>query len=237
MATLAQTETRDRSFWQKITLGLALFIVFGFAQFALRGFVQPAKAPIHVHFHGVVMLSWLGLMVVQPTLVQRGNAALHRRLGWIGAALAALVVVTGSFVGIKSLQNGTQPPFFTQPYFLALTQFGVITFAGLVAYAILRRRETEWHRRLLVGAMIALMEPALGRVLPMPLIMPWGEWLALAIQLGVLAIVMRHDRRTLGAVHPATLIAGFAITLHHCVVETLAVLPAWQELAAKVAST
>jgi hypothetical protein len=36
MATLAQTETRERSFWQKITLGLAIFIVFGFAQFAAR---------------------------------------------------------------------------------------------------------------------------------------------------------------------------------------------------------
>lgn len=235
MATLAQTETRERSFWQKIALGLAIFIVFGFAQFAARGFVQPAKVPLYVHLHGIVMLTWLALMVVQPTLVQRGNAALHKRLGWIGAALAVLVVLLGSFVGIKSLQNGTQPPFFTQPYFLALTQSGVIAFAGLVGFAIIRRRQTEWHRRLLVGAMIALMEPALGRLLPMPLIMPWGEWLALVIQLAVLAIVMRHDRKTMGAIHPATLIAGLVITAHHIIVETLAVMPFWQVFAAKVA--
>lgn len=234
MATLAPAPTRDRSFWQNITLALAIFIVFGFAQFAARGFVQPARAPIHVHLHGVVMLAWLALMVVQPTLVQRGNAALHRRLGWTGAALAALVVVLGSFVGIRSLQAGTQPPFFTQPYFLALTQVGVIAFAVLVGSAIARRRETEWHRRLLVGAMIALLEPALGRTLPMPFIMPWGEWLVLAIQLGVLALVMRHDRKALGRVHPATLIAALVITAQHVIVETLAVVPFWQALTERV---
>jgi hypothetical protein len=234
MATLAQTETRERSFWQKITLGLAIFIVFGFAQFAARGFVDYGAAPVYVHLHGMVMMAWLALMVVQPTLVQRGNAALHRRLGWTGAVLAVLVVGMGSFIGIRSLQNGTQPPFFTQPYFLALTQTGVITFAGLVGFAIARRRQTEWHRRLLVGAMVALMEPALGRVLPMPFIMPWGEWLALAIQLGVMGLIMRHDRKTLGAIHPATLIAALVITLHHIIVETLAITPAWQAFAEHV---
>lgn len=236
MATLAQSETRERSFWQKITLGLAIFIVFGFAQFAARGLVNYAAAPIYIHLHGMVMVAWLALMVTQPTLAQRGNAALHRKLGWTGAGLAVVIVVLGSFVGIKSLQNGTQPPFFTQPYFLALTQTAVIAFAGLVGFAIAKRRETEWHRRLLVGAMVALMEPALGRTLPMPFIMPWGEWLALAIQLGAMAIVMRHDSRTMGRVHPATLIAALVITLHHIVVETLAITPAWQAFAERVAA-
>ena len=236
MATLAPSETSERSFWQKITLGLAIFIVFGFAQFAARGFVNYGAVPIYVHLHGMAMVAWLALMVTQPTLVQQGNAALHRKLGWAGVALALAIIVLGSFVGIKSLQNGTQPPFFTQPYFLALTQTAVIAFAGLVGFAIVKRRETEWHRRLLVGAMVALMEPALGRTLPMPLIMPWGEWLALVIQLGVMALVMRHDSRTIGRVHPATLVAALAITLHHIVVETLAVTPSWQALAERVAA-
>jgi hypothetical protein len=184
----------------------------------------------------MVMVAWLALMVVQPTLIQRGNPALHRRLGWTGAALALLIVATGSFVAIKSIERGTQPFFFTQPYFLALTQVGLLNFAGLVATAIVRRRETEWHRRLLVGAMVALMEPALGRALPMPLIMPWGEWLVLAVQLAVLGLIARHDRKAMGRVHPATLTVALVITLQHCIVETLATLPFWRDLAAQVAA-
>jgi hypothetical protein len=86
----------------------------------------------------------------------------------------------------------------------------------------------------MLGALILIMEPALGRILPMPLIMPWGEWLTLAIQLATLSIVARHDRKTLGAVHPATVAAGLVITLTHVVVELLAITPAWAALTARV---
>jgi len=227
VATLAQTQTREDAFWPRMTIGLSIFILFGFAQFAARGMVNYAAVPAYVHVHAVVMVGWLGFMVVQPMLIQRGNVALHRKLGWIGAAWAAAVVAVCSFVSVKIVQLGMQPFFFTPPYFLALTQVGAITFGALVAAAIVRRRETEWHRRLLVGALVLLMEPALGRTLPMPLIMPWGEWAALAVQLGVLAVVIRHDRRTLGAIHPATTSVVLVIALSHVVVEILAVSPFW----------
>lgn len=227
MATLAQVQTGDRSFWQKLMLGLAVFIIFGFAQFGARGYVDYRAAPAYIHLHALVMLAWLGLTVVQATLIARDNLALHRRLGWTGVGLAAVVVGLGSFVAVRTLQAHHQPPFFTPPYFLALTQVGLLAFAGLVAAAIARRRETEWHRRLMVGALVLLMEPALGRLLPMPLIMPWGEWAVLAVQLGALALVARHDRRTLGAIHPATVAAVAVVAATHLIVETLAVSPFW----------
>lgn len=234
MATLAQVEVNDQSFWQKTMLWISVFIVFGFAQFAARGLVDYGSVPLYVHAHAVVMMAWLGLTVTQATLVARDNLALHRRLGWLGAGLAALVVCLGSWVSIQIIQAHREPFFFTPPFFLALTQVGLLTFAGLITAAIMRRRETEWHRRLMVGALILLMEPALGRTLPMPLIMPWGEWAALAVQLGVLAVVARHDRKVRGTIHPATIVAGLVITLSHCIIETLAVTPAWQDMTARV---
>jgi hypothetical protein len=236
MATLAPSAARDQSFWLRMMIGISLFIVFGFAQFALRGMVQPARAPIYVHFHGLIMLAWLGLAIIQASLVRRDNLALHRRLGWIGVLLAVGIVLTGSFVGIRATETGRQPPFFTPPYFLALTQIGIVFFAGLVAAAVAHSRKTEFHRRLMLGAMIMLLEPALGRVLPMPFIMPWGEWLVLAVQLAVFALVVRHDRKVLGHVHPATLGAMLAVTLSHVVVESVARIPAWIALADRVAA-
>jgi hypothetical protein len=227
MATLAQVEIRDQSFWQKMMLGVAVFIVFGFAQFGARGLVDYRAVPFYVHVHALVMLAWLGLTVVQATLVARDNLALHRRLGWVGAALAVVVVCFGSFVAIRIIQAHREPFFFTPPFFLALTQVGLLTFGGLIVAAIVRRRETEWHRRLMVGALVMLMEPALGRTLPMPLIMPWGAWAALAVQLAVMGIVIRHDRKTIGMVHPATISAVLAIAVSHCIIEILAISPFW----------
>ncbi|MBW8753465.1 MAG: hypothetical protein JF595_04835 [Sphingomonadales bacterium] len=227
MATLAQVQIRDQSFWQKMMLGIAVFIVFGFAQFGARGLVDYRAVPFYIHVHALVMLAWLGLTVVQATLVARDNLALHRRLGWVGAVLAVVVVCFGSFVAIRIVQAHREPFFFTPPFFLALTQVGLLTFGGLIVAAIARRRETEWHRRLMLGALVMLMEPALGRTLPMPLIMPWGEWLALVVQLGVMGLVIRHDRKTIGRVHPATISAVLAIVVSHCIVEILAISPFW----------
>src|SRR3546814_7446343 len=69
MATIAGAADAER-FWQRMAIGLAVFIVFGFAQFTARGFVDPLRAPFWVHLHGAAMLGWLALLIVQPTLVR-----------------------------------------------------------------------------------------------------------------------------------------------------------------------
>jgi hypothetical protein len=235
MATLAPAFSRELHFWQRLMIGIALFIVFCFAQFAMRGFVDYRGAALRVHLHGMLMLTWLALAIVQATLVKRDSIALHRRLGWVSAGVAMLVVFVGSYVGIMATINRTQPPFFTLPYFLAVTQISVLSFAGLVIAAIVQRRRTDWHRRLMAGAMIIIMEPALGRLLPMPLIMPWGEWAVMLVQLGVIAIMMRHDRRSIGNIHPATVIAAAVVVVTHAVIELLAVLPAMERLTTSLA--
>ena len=109
--------------------------------------------------------------------------------------------------------------------------FGIEDVASIIAHDEGYNDGDPW---LMVGALIMLMEPALGRTLPMPLIMPWGEWLALVVQLGVLAVVVRHDRKAMGAIHPATIVAALTIVISHCVVEILAITPAWQGLTARV---
>lgn len=235
MATVAQAATRDQSFWQKMALGISLFSIVGFAQFYVRGYSNPYTAPLHVHLHGVVMLCWLALTTVQPWLIDRDNRALHRRLGWLGVCLAVALVALGSYTGLYSIAHHRQPPFFTPAYFLGLTQIGIAVFGAMVAAAVTMRRNLDWHRRLMIGALILILEPALDRTLPMPLIMPWGGWVSLAIRLGVLGLVMRHDRKTLGRIHPATWAVAAVMIGGHALIEGLAHVPAWIALADGIA--
>lgn len=87
----------------------------------------------------------------------------------------------------------------------------------------------------MIGAVIVLMEPALGRLLPMPLIGGEnGEWLALMVQLGVLALVMRQDRATRGQVHPATLTFGAILIACHVAVSLASRLPLASAMAASI---
>lgn len=211
MASVAPAAAREEAFYQRMALGLSLFILFGFVQFAARGMVDYARVPLAIHLHAAAMVAWLGVLVTQSTLVARDNLALHRRIGWGAAMLATAIPVLAIGACVASMRTGFNPPFFTPGYFLALVSIESVLFAATVWYAISLRRQTDWHRRLMIGATVLLMEPALGRLLPMPIIGgETGEWLALLIQFGALWFVVNHDRKTLGKIHPAT-IACFAL--------------------------
>ena len=227
MATAAGAQVARLSFWAKMTIGISAFIVLGFAQFGLRGMVDYTHAPLVMHLHGVTMLAWLALLVTQAVLAGRGGIALHRRRGWASVVMLPLILGLASLTCFTAIRAGFFPPFFTAPYFFALIHVSAAIFAAIVATAVARRGQSDWHRRLMVGSTILLMEPALGRVLPMPFIMPWGEWLAMAIQLGVAFLMLRHDRATLGRVHPATIAVMLAIGLSHVLTELLAISPWW----------
>lgn len=236
MATLAGGTARENPFFLRMIVGISAIIVLGFAQFAARGYVNFGAAPLWVHLHGFVMVAWLALLIYQSSLVQRGNLVLHRQLGVIGVILAAGIVVLGSFTGLRAIALHRAPPFFSDAFFLALTQVGLLFFAGMIVAAVAYRKRPEWHRRLMLGAVVLLMEPAFGRLLPMPLMGPWGEWTIMLIQLGTLALVMRHDRHRFHAVHPATLIAAAVVVATHVAISLAAMTPFFVDTAARIAA-
>ncbi|MFC3172955.1 adenylate cyclase [Novosphingobium bradum] len=209
----------SQPFFVKLAWLLSAIIVVGFAQHAALGRVNIPAVPIWVHFHGLLMLSWLALFITQNRLAASGNLALHRKLGWIGAFLICAIAGLAYFTGTMSLVLHRYPPFFTAPFFLALTTIDTTAFVGLVLAGIVNRGDTETHRRLIAGGTILILEPAFGRLLPMPLIGgETGEWIVMAIQLGFVAAIARHDRRTLGRIHNATVSVAVVVVLAHLVV-------------------
>lgn len=215
----------DQGFFVRYAIVLAAFIMFGFLQFAARGFSNFSTAPAIVHLHGGLMVTWLGIFIAQNLLVHKGELGIHRKLGRFSAVLVAIISVTMAMTGYHAVDIGRQPPFFSPPYFLSLTFVGALAFGGMITWAVARRKQVQWHRRLMLGAMFILLEPALGRILPMPLIMPWGEWVALGVQMVFVWVLARHDRKILGSVHPATYAVAAVLILSHVLLEVLAVTP------------
>lgn len=235
--TNAYPYSRDQRFFTRMAAGMAAFIVFGFAQWALRGFVVPTMVPIWVHLHGLAMLSWLGLLVTQNVLVGAGNIALHRKLGWLGLALVLVIAGLGMFTGRMAVELHRVPPFFTNPYFLALTHVEAVAFALVVGAGIAMRRQTQWHRRLMLGATVLVMEPAFGRLLPAPLLGPnLTAALEVVLQLAVVALIARHDLRETRRIHPATRVAALAVVLVAVLVHALSIFPPFVSLAEGIAA-
>lgn len=231
----AMDKVGDAAWFRRFTTILTVFIIACFALNALLGRAAYSYTLLWPHVHGLVMVSWLALHVFQARHAAGGDLARHRKLGWIGAYLAVAVVGTMSFSGVAALRGGYVPPFFTPAYFLALTQVGAVVFGGLVFAAITRRNETAYHRRLMTGALIGLANPALGRLLPMPLIAPWGGWVTLAILLALVGVMALHDRRTIGRIHPSTATVGGILAMTEVLVSLAATNRMVQELAASIA--
>jgi uncharacterized membrane protein YozB (DUF420 family) len=226
----------DQRYFTTFTIILAVLIVLGFVQFSVRGFVDVRRVPLITHLHGAFMVGWLVLAVAQNVLVHRGELHIHRKLGWFAAMLVAGIAVVGVAVGFSAVSGQRVPPFFTNSYFLALTIIEPLAFSAVVAWGVSLRRNTQWHRRAMLGATIIILEPALGRLLPMPLMGGMGEWAILAVQLLVLFILAGHDRKVLGRTHPATLSLMAIVTSVHLAVAGLSLLPPFAAFAEAVAA-
>ena len=205
MATLAsdlRPVRADHGFFFASAVAMAAIVVLGFGtQWAMGR--STFRAPPMLHVHGLVFLGWTILYVVQSGLVARGSVALHKRLGWLGAVLATAMVPLGTFMTVAMVRRGATPFFFEPAYFLIMNPVSVLTFGALVAAAIVNRRRTAWHRRLMFCAQAFVIGPAFGRLLPMPLLAPYAGWAVFAALMVLPAIGIWADRRRTGRVHPA----------------------------------
>jgi hypothetical protein len=201
----------DHGFFMKTAIAMAVVIVFGFSTQLAMG-RSTFAVPFMLHLHALVFFGWTALFVVQTALVGRSSARLHKRLGWVGAVWTAAVVMLGLYTTIMMVGRGTAPFFFTPSYFLYMNSLTVIGFGGLTAAAIVMRRRTAWHRRLMICGMAILTGPAFGRLLPLPLLIPWAPWAVFTAVMIFPLVGMIADRRRHGQVHPAWWWGAGAIT-------------------------
>jgi hypothetical protein len=205
MATLASTQhdsATAEGFFRTLAILMGLTVVAGFSMQYLMGRSSFAARPL-VHLHGLAFMGWVALFVMQSWLATRGPMALHRKLGWFGAGWAAVLVIMAFWIIIDVTQRGTAPFFFQPQHFLIGNPLSALVFAGLAWWAIRMRRQTEWHMRLHICTMAAIIGPAFGRLLPMPLLMPYAfEWAGIAGLIFPVAGMVR-DQRKYGRVHPA----------------------------------
>jgi len=220
MATLAPAghgiAREDRVFfWGGIAMVLVLVAGFSMQLAAGR---SSFGAPLYVHAHALTFFGWTMIYLTQTLLGTSGNIALHKRVGWIGAAWIPLMVVVGTMVAYQSLRLGRSAPIFTPAYFTIMAPLTVYTFAGLATAAIVLRRRTDWHKRLHFCAMAGLMGPGFGRILPMPLFIPYTPHVETATILFFPLIAIGIEWRRTGSVHRAwlwgfgTLVAARIVT-------------------------
>lgn len=222
LARPVRAPSRDHGFYLGMAIAIAVTVIGGFGQFAMRGLVDVARVPFWVHVHAVVFVGWTLLFVTQNALVHRREMGLHRRLGWATVGLAVAMVPLAAFTAAMSVTLGRVPPFFPIPVFVALNLLELSAFILLMTGAVRMRRRTDWHKRLMLFAMIAIIGPAFGRILPMPLLGQWGGLAVLTGQMLFVAPIIVHDLKREHKLHPATMLGAFVLLVEGLAVPLLA---------------
>lgn len=230
LESAAVRPVRDRVFFTTMAAVMLGVIFAGFApSYYLRG-VLPAPHPYEtltpvVLLHGLVFSAWVILFGIQATLVATNRVAVHRRLGTIGMVLIAIMIPLAIITALQGVDRPlSRPPGIPGLTWLAVPLLDVPVFGGLIVAALAFRRTPAIHKRLMLIAMIDLLQPALGRI-------PDPAWLPMALSplqtLVFLAPLFVWDLFTLRRIHPATLWGSAIIAAVMFTVPLIWTSPAW----------
>lgn len=221
----------EHRYYVTAAIGVIVVVLAGFS-IDIPLLSQLGSVSVLVRVHGMVMLTWIALFFVQVLLVARHRVDLHMRLGIFGAALAVVVVMadTATLIVACRLGGDHMPPHMPAPLFLALGLFNLATFAVLVSAAIvLRKRRSDWHKRLMLLAAILLLDAALARF-----INHYTSWnidpstLRNLLMLACVAIDTFRYRR----LHPAFVLGGLLLVGNDYLATWAAGTSAWRSFTA-----
>lgn len=202
------TTQRGEPFFPIMGVVLIALVVGGFAPLILSRPGGPQAAPLLLHVHGLLLLGWYVLFIVQARMIGQGNVRLHMTLGKASIALAVVMVVTAYFVIRGAYANPEWSIAGMSPAASAMFPFtDIVNFAVLYSIAIVNRRSADAHKRLMLMAGVLMLDPAIARLvlnggLPAPLI--------LLLELGVFVAVFAYDFKTRRKPHWATV---FGLTM------------------------
>ena len=208
MATRADAATGSYSgfentrFFLIIAIIMSMLIVTGFSLQAILG-RSSFDAAWPFHMHGLIFMSWTGLYLAQHVTISSGNHALHAKLGKVAYVFIPAMLAAGGLIMMVSMRTNGGPFFFAINEFFLGNLAVLLCFGGLAFAALRSRRNIGWHRRLMLCSMAVLTGPAIGRLLPLPLVIPYSWIIATTPCLIFPVIGMLADKRTRGAIHPA----------------------------------
>jgi hypothetical protein len=215
-----QAENRDRFFLGMSGL-LLLILLVGFSRtLYLRLFFEVPAIPGYLHVHGATVTAWFVLLVVQASLVNVRRVDIHRRLGILGAVLGVAVIPAGLMATLQFIPRLPEIglPFEVAPRVVTWIVFAnfhmLLGFVVFLAAALLNRRKTDFHKRLMLLATISLIPPALARisqnigwVLEQEIIFVTVTWLLLVVP------ILTYDLVTTKRLHSATARGGLFFLL------------------------
>jgi hypothetical protein len=170
---LGRTRGKSKYFFG-VALALFAFVAIGFGPtFFARPFFDVPSIPWYLFVHGFVLTSWFLLLIAQTWLVAARRTDLHRRLGVLGG-FVAVALVGISLVAVRMFPGHVKADMLSAGVAFDATAVRAIVwtdlaslliFSTFVGIALYWRRRSDVHKRLMLIASIAILGPAVARIL------------------------------------------------------------------------
>jgi hypothetical protein len=156
---------------QKVYRNTAIFIIlimfgiqWGFYRVYTSQFPNFVDKTATIHVHGIVLMMWMVLLIVQPLLISTGRAKLHRTIGKVSWVLGPLVIFMLFLVGRNSfIRHSGHDPEKEMLEDIVLDMRGWISFAIFWALAMIYRKDSNAHMRYMIATGIIAIGPGVGR--------------------------------------------------------------------------
>jgi hypothetical protein len=224
MTPAAMGYRRRVDHWFYVVVGLAMtfFNVVAFGPSIVNPSTRLGSFTWLVAAHGVVSFAFVLFFLAQSVLVATGRTSVHRRIGFVGAALAGVMLVSGYFMSMELLRRGHDlsgdllrlertadaalvqlPP--GPQLAINFSLFGA--FGILVGAGIVYRRRPAIHKRLMLLAMVGVLPgpPYAHLIGHWPVLVTMGLMLQLPITVVCLSLSAIRDCITEGRIHPVSL--------------------------------
>ena len=228
----------DRSFFLLFVALCWLGVIMGFMPAVSKRLAGHADyaAPLILYVHIVAFTAWLLLLTIQVGLIRTRRAAVHRKLGLAGVVLVPVMAITALLAEVYSQRFYFDHPPNSQAFFIIPIAYA-LAFAGLASTALLQRKNSSAHKRLIVLATTIIVGAAYARW--------WGEGLTRTYGDGfwgmivntftgtnlLLAGAVSYDLLTRRRVHPVYSIGVPAIILGELAVSFIYHAPGWLPIA------
>ena len=231
----------DRQFFLFYTLAAWGAVLVGFFPSVSARFDGHADypAPVILQLHVFAFTAWLCLLTAQIMLVRTGRRHIHQLLGFAGAALIPILVVTGIGAELHS-QRFYSPSNPENLQFFVAPLIEMLVFGLCAAAALLLRTAPSAHKRLILLATSMILSAGYNRGLGDIFDQMFGDgfWGMIGNNFSgpnfLMAIAMVYDGVTRHRLHPAYKVAVPLIVLAELIASFVYHHPAWPPIAKEI---
>lgn len=169
------------------------------------------------HFHGIMLMSWFAMLIVQPFLIRFKKVELHRQIGKISYLQIPLLLYSIFIVSKVSFnRNLATMPLNVDLGGLALDIPDIFAFGFYYVMAMVNKNNSAAHMRYMIGTSLLMIGPGIGRAMIIFVGLPFPVAIMITMYFTELValIFMAFDYFKGKSIKPFAIILAVLVMLH-----------------------